>query len=97
MASDAQASTKKMPVEKAMRKSGFTIAMIALTQLSHVAFAQVDCATFPPGRERTDCYIIKGRLHGLQSKIAADKARAKTNASKLPNPDPDKTQRAPSR
>lgn len=69
-----------------MKQSHIVIAMLALAPMSDVAFAENDCAKIPPGRERTDCYIIKGRLHGMQSKIAADKARQKTNDAKVPKP-----------
>jgi hypothetical protein len=59
--------------------------MLALALISEVAVADIDCAKIPLGRERTDCYIVKGRLHGMQSQIAADKARIKTNEAKLPS------------
>lgn len=72
------------------------IAMLALAPMSNVASAEIDCAKIPPGRERTDCYIVKGRLHGMQSQIAADKARIKTNEAKLPSRGPVAVPPAPS-
>ena len=72
------------------------IAMLALAPMCNVASAEIDCANIPAGRERTDCYIIKGRLHGMQSKIAADKARIQTNEAKLPNRAPVPVPPAPS-
>jgi hypothetical protein len=78
-----------------MKQSPILIAMLALAPMSDVAFAEIDCAKIPAGRERTDCYIIKGRVHGVQSEIAADKARVKANGAKLPKRDPLTAQPAP--
>jgi hypothetical protein len=70
-----------------MRPSPVLIAMLALAPISDVAFAEIDCTKIPPGRDRTDCYIMKGRVHGMQSQIAVDKARVKANRAKLPDQD----------
>ena len=79
-----------------MKQNPIVIAMLALALISDVAFAEIDCAKISPGRERTDCYIIKGRLHGMQSKIAADEARVKANDAKLPKQHPVAAQSSPS-
>jgi hypothetical protein len=73
------------------------IAMLALAPMSNLASAEIDCAKIPPGRESTDCYIVKGRLHGMESQIAADKARIKTNEAKLPSRAPVAVPPAPSK
>jgi hypothetical protein len=73
------------------------IAMLVLTLMSNVASAEIDCAKIPPGRERTDYYIIKGRLHGMESQIAADKARIKANEAQLPSREPVPIPPAPSK
>ena len=73
------------------------IATLALALMSDVASAEFDCAKIPPGRDRTDCYLIKGRMHGIEAQIAADKARIKTNEAKLPSRVPLAVPPAPSK
>jgi hypothetical protein len=80
-----------------MRQIRIVISMLAFVLISEVAVADIDCAKIPSGRERTDCYIAKGRLHGMKSHIAADKARIKTNEAKLPSRAPVAVPPAPSK
>jgi hypothetical protein len=80
-----------------MMQIRIVIATLALALMSDVASAEIDCAKIPPGRERTDCYIIKGHMHGMESQIAADKAHIKTNQAKLPSRAPLAVPPAPSK
>ena len=59
------------------------LSTILVVLSSDVIAADNDCEALPPGPARTDCFILKGRVHGLKSSIAADKARQAGNAAKL--------------
>jgi hypothetical protein len=56
------------------------VAGILLAGFPVAARAQVDCSTFP-GPSRTDCYINVSRAAGLQSDVAATKARVQSDAA----------------
>jgi hypothetical protein len=59
---------------------GIAVAAILLAGFPGAARAQVDCSTFP-GPSRIDCYINVSRAAGLQSDIAAGKARVQSDAA----------------
>jgi hypothetical protein len=48
-----------------------------------VARAQGDCETMPVGPARTDCFMVRARIQGQKSDIAATKARQSTDAAVL--------------
>lgn len=59
-------------------------AVVAATAVvPSVAVAQGDCEAMPAGPKRTDCYILRARVQGLKSDIAAGSAKQKKNAAKL--------------
>jgi hypothetical protein len=60
---------------------GLAVAAILLAGFPVAARAQVDCSTFPVGPSRTDCYINVSRAAGLQSDVAAAKARVQSDAA----------------
>ncbi len=55
--------------------------LVALS--SDLSMADHDCEAMPAGPARTDCFIMRARVHGLRANIAADKARRESNAAKL--------------
>jgi hypothetical protein len=59
---------------------GLAVAAILLAGFPVAARAQVDCSTFPAA-SRTDCYINVSRAAGLQSDVAATKARVQSDAA----------------
>jgi hypothetical protein len=63
--------------------AGCAILLSAALLLRDIAVADKDCDSIQAGPERTNCFILKGRLHGLKSSIAADRARQTGNAAKL--------------
>jgi hypothetical protein len=61
----------------------FTVTVAATAALPPVAVAQGDCEAMPKGPKRTDCFILRARVQGLKSDIAAGTARQKKGAAKL--------------
>jgi hypothetical protein len=59
-----------------------TVATIAMG-FPEFASAQGDCETMPVGPARTDCFMVRARIQGQKSDIAATKARQSTDAAVL--------------
>lgn len=55
----------------------------ATVAFSHASIANDDCEAMPPGPARTDCFILRARIHGLKSSTAATAASQKKGAAKL--------------
>jgi hypothetical protein len=58
-----------------------SFAAIVLVFAAAVADAQPNCEAVPRGPERTDCYLALSQLYRAQSNLAADKARAQSDAA----------------
>ena len=52
-----------------------------LASFSTFASAQVNCEAIPKGPERTDCYLGLSQFHRGQSDLAAERARAQSDAA----------------
>jgi hypothetical protein len=52
-----------------------------LASLPDLASAQVNCEAIPKGPERTDCYLGLSQFHRGQSNLAAERARAQSEAA----------------
>jgi hypothetical protein len=61
----------------------FTLTVAATAALPPVTVAQGECEAMPAGPKRTDCFILRARVQGLKSDIAAGTARQKKGAAKL--------------
>jgi hypothetical protein len=57
------------------------VAAILLAGFPGVASAQVNCEAIPKGPERTDCYLGLSQFHRGQSNLAAERARAQSDAA----------------
>jgi hypothetical protein len=70
------------------RKQALTLAGIATVAAIAIgspefARAQGDCEAIPAGPARTDCFMVRARIQGQKSGIAATKARQSTDAAVL--------------
>ena len=70
------------------RKQALTLVGIATVATIAMGFpefarAQGDCETMPVGPARTDCFMVRARIQGQKSDIAATKARQSTDAAIL--------------
>jgi hypothetical protein len=62
---------------------GLALTLILVVLSGNASAAENDCEAIPAGRARTDCFILRARVHGLKANIAADKARQESSAAKL--------------
>lgn len=57
------------------------VVAILLAVFPVVASAQVNCEAIPHGPARTDCYLGLSQFYRGQSNLAADRARAQSDAA----------------